>query len=146
MAILDITDENNAMNKENICEDSCIDYSIGYLHHLVKVKELLEPILLTQHNLDQMENFFALLREMKSDTARLSNLLNLIEAYFLTFVYFQRKWIRVKSSKKRVNLPPGLITKTAERMVSKSSRRGLKKKLKFTNRLPSIRNSNFKSL
>ena len=80
MEILDITDDKYAMQKENICEDSCIDYSLGYLYHLVKVKELLEPILLTQHNLDQMENFFALLRQIKSDTVRLSALLNLVEA------------------------------------------------------------------
>ena len=43
--------------KEPITVDSSVKLSVGYIAHLCKVGEILETILLTQHNLDQMEKF-----------------------------------------------------------------------------------------
>ena len=44
-------------HKEPITVDSSVKLSVGYIAHLCKVGEILETILLTQHNLDQMEKF-----------------------------------------------------------------------------------------
>ena len=43
--------------KGKISEDSSVDLSVGYVTHLCKVGEILETMLLVQHNTNQMENF-----------------------------------------------------------------------------------------
>ena len=62
LRLLDMTKEELASDKSTICEDSAVEYSVGYIHHLFKVRELLEPILLTKHNMEQMELFIQLIR------------------------------------------------------------------------------------
>ena len=38
-----------------------VELSVGYITHLCKVGEILESILLVQHNMDQMERFLEFL-------------------------------------------------------------------------------------
>ena len=51
---------------------TCADYSRAYLHHLFKAKEMLGPILLTQHNLYYYQELMAGLRQAIEDR-RLDN-------------------------------------------------------------------------
>lgn len=58
MKLIDMQDKTNLrLNTEQITVDSSVKLSVGYIAHLCKVGEILETILLTQHNLDQMEKF-----------------------------------------------------------------------------------------
>ena len=43
--------------KGKISDDSSVDLSVGYVTHLCKVGEILETMLLVQHNTNQMERF-----------------------------------------------------------------------------------------
>jgi len=79
LRLLDVTQEALASDKSTICEDSAVEYSVGYIHHLFKVRELLEPILLTKHNMEQMELFIQLIRSVKNEPSRLCNLLELVK-------------------------------------------------------------------
>jgi len=76
--IVDFTAEKYANNSDNISSDSAVDYSIAYIYHLCKVNELLAPILLIQHNMDQMENFIILLRTIKDSPEQLTATLELV--------------------------------------------------------------------
>ena len=55
------------MTLDKLSPDSPVTVSIGYIAHLAKVGEILEMILLTQHNLDQMERFVAFITANDTD-------------------------------------------------------------------------------
>ena len=76
--IVDFQNEQYANNTDNISTDSSVDYSIAYIYHLCKVNELLAPILLMQHNMEQMENFMLLLRSVKDSPEKLNTVLELV--------------------------------------------------------------------
>ena len=79
MVIIDVQEERYANTTDNISSDSSVDYSLSYIYHLCKVKELLEPIVLVQHNMDQMEKFILLLREIKDSPDRIAAVLELVQ-------------------------------------------------------------------
>jgi len=56
--IIDFKDKERHKNDTGkISEDSSVDLSVGYVTHLCKVGEILETMLLVQHNTNQMERF-----------------------------------------------------------------------------------------
>ena len=75
MVVIDVTEkEKHRMNKKTISPDSIVKLSVGYIAHLCKVGEILETILLTQHNLDQMDKFLAHAKTATHDYDKLRGL------------------------------------------------------------------------
>lgn len=64
---LDLGDETHRLSFEPLLKGcscyTCQNHTKAYIHHLVSVKELLAPILLTLHNLEHYFQFFTALRE-----------------------------------------------------------------------------------
>ena len=79
MEILDFKDEKYIFRTDKISCESCVEYSLAYLYHLCKVNELLEPILLMRHNMDQMDRFLKHVRSFKDNKEKLGTLLNLVQ-------------------------------------------------------------------
>ena len=42
---------------------ACKDYSVGYMHHLIKCNEMLGGMLATEHNLRYLQNFMLRIRK-----------------------------------------------------------------------------------
>lgn len=65
--ILDVSDESNRLLFEPLLQEcqcyTCHNHTKAYIYHLISVKELLAPILLTLHNLHHYLKFFDVLRE-----------------------------------------------------------------------------------
>jgi len=75
-ATIDMRDkERLRMNTDRLTADSPVTVSIGYIAHLAKVGEILEMILLAQHNLDQMERFVAFITAKDTDLTAVEALL-----------------------------------------------------------------------
>lgn len=65
--VLDVSDESNRLLFEPLLEGcqcyTCDNHTKAYIYHLISVKELLAPILLTLHNLHRYFKFFDVLRQ-----------------------------------------------------------------------------------